>query len=211
MFQILGVLESDIGGGVVSGTWYKLLLTLSLIWFVVSWAVADFGVRMIAFPPRFFFNLTTECIPRWLVFWCKKHLLLNQFCNRSLDPRVVQSDDTMQNMVRILTLTRSCAQHFVDMVSVSSSIEVVHQQSLWPKAISCLVLLLIYERRFCKAAFRVANFMFVASPMTIVAICIVQPPLPPPTGDKWRPVSWSQFLLWKSQESKSTVDILLRG
>ena len=80
-----------------------------------------------------------------------------------------------------------------------------------PKAISCPVLLLIYKRRFCKAAFCAAIFMFVASLMTIVAICIIQPPLPPPTGDKWRPVSWSQVLLQRSQESKSTVDILLRG
>ena len=80
-----------------------------------------------------------------------------------------------------------------------------------PKEISCPVLLLIYKRRFCKVAFCAAIFMFVASLMTIVAICIIQPPLPPPTGDKWRPVPWSQVLLQRSQESKSTVDILLRG
>ena len=80
----------------------------------------------------------------WLVFWCKKHLLLKimslpciiklkeekhiiffdnwcvQFYNRSLDPRVAQSDDTIQNMVRILTLTENYAQHFVGIVSDSS-------------------------------------------------------------------------------------------
>ena len=36
--------------------------------FVVSYAVADFCVRMIALPPRFFFNLTTECTPRFETF-----------------------------------------------------------------------------------------------------------------------------------------------
>ena len=33
--------------------------------FVVSKAVADFGVGMITVPPRFFCNLTTECTPRF--------------------------------------------------------------------------------------------------------------------------------------------------
>ena len=36
--------------------------------FVVSLAVADFGVGMIAVPPRFFCNLTTECTPRFETF-----------------------------------------------------------------------------------------------------------------------------------------------
>ena len=81
------------------------------------------------------------------------------------------------------------------------------------KVISCQVLLLIYGRRFCKAAFRAAIFLFVASIMTIVAICIVKPPLPrsPHRGINDDQSLRANFLFWRSQESKSTVDILLRG
>ena len=36
--------------------------------FVVSLAVADLGVGMIAAPPRFFCSLTTKCTPRFETF-----------------------------------------------------------------------------------------------------------------------------------------------
>ena len=36
--------------------------------FVVSLAVADFGVVLIVVPPRFFCSLTTECTPRFESF-----------------------------------------------------------------------------------------------------------------------------------------------
>ena len=107
-------------------------------------------------------------------------------------------------MVRILTLKERCAQHFCLFLVRCRALGTFDSDS-------CQVLLLIYEQRFCKAAFRPVIFLFVASIMTIIAIFVVQPPLSPTTGNKWRPVSKSQFLLWRSQESKSTVDILLRG
>ena len=48
--------------------------------FVVSLAVADFGVVLNVVPPRFFCNLTTECNPRFesfeiLDFNLQQHLL----------------------------------------------------------------------------------------------------------------------------------------
>ena len=54
----------------------------------------------------------------------------------------------------------------------------------WPKAISCLVLLLIYERIFCKEAFR-SNLQVFSIAYDQCSICIVQSSLSPPTGDKW--------------------------
>ena len=118
-------------------------------------------------------------------------------------------------MVRILTLKESCAQRFHQFLERCRALGTFDpQQSLWKLVLKQFLAQFYYwsiNEGFARQPFARHIILFVASIMTIVAICIVQAPLPPPTGDKWRPVSKSQFLLWRSQESKSTVDILLRG
>ena len=87
----------------------------------------------------------------------------------------------------------SCAQHFHQFLERCRALGTFDpQQSLWKLVLKQFLAQFYYwsiNEGFARKPFARHIILFVASIMTIVAICIVQAPLPPHTGDKWRPVS----------------------
>ena len=111
----LSILTMVVNGFVIFLVCSKRQLRTKTNAFVVSLAVADFGVGMIVVPSRFFCSLATECTP------LSKERLIVMFVRVFI---IYTSGTNLVGLVleryAALTLTKSCVQHFIGIVSVHS-------------------------------------------------------------------------------------------